>query len=74
MGRKTLSGCCFAEELAAAWQEIPQRTRTVIQRDLESHFSFEDKLLTQSDKIGPMALGIDRAAWEKVRQAWEAMQ
>ena len=67
MSARSICSIGFAEELAAAWPDIPQHTRKAIQNDLEREFRMDPG-------IGHPWSDVDRTAWDKVRQAWEAMQ
>lgn len=75
-GRRTISTCAFARELAAAWPTIPEHTRAVIQRDLEEEFRRDDEARSKGQRQIYLPLGhdCDRESWEKVREAWKKME
>lgn len=72
-GRTTIQVSQFADELAEAWPIIPERTRTVIRRDLEWLFEHDDH---DRARGWDRAMGSDvaRRAWERVRSVWLAEQ
>jgi len=70
IGRRTIAATCFAEELAKAWQDIPDKTRTIIRRDLENEFERDDRARDEGGTYHPLGDDCDRQAWEKVREAW----
>jgi hypothetical protein len=72
LGRKTISNCNFAEELASAWWDIPEITRNGLQRELTEAFARDDQARLRGEVFVQLPLGqnCDREAWEKVRTAW----
>lgn len=72
-GRRTIGACDWADRLASAWPEIPEGTRAVIRRDLETEFKDDDEARARGDQYKPLGDDCDRQAWEKVRQAWQIM-
>ena len=70
LGRMTISTCAHAEELAAAWPNIPESTRIFLRLDIEREFELDDKARARGDDYKPLGMDMDRAAWEKVRAAW----
>lgn len=73
-GRMTISTVGFADELAKAWPDIPEKTRNIIQRDLQKEFEMDDLARENNDSYLPLGMDCDRAAWEKVRKAWLNMK
>ena len=70
IGRSTLSTNAFAETLAEVWACLPKWTQGVIRRDLEEAFRGDD-IARDAGRAGYyLGQDCDRAAWEKVRQAW----
>jgi hypothetical protein len=75
LGRCTISTCAFAEELAKAWPLLGGRQKDLIKKELEREFMRDDaeRKLPKS-KRGfrwlPLGHDCDRAAWQKVRDAY----
>jgi hypothetical protein len=69
-GRMTIATCAYAEELARAWPDIPAKTKAIIRRDLEEEFLRDDKARACNAPYKTLGMDCDRAAWEKVRDAW----
>lgn len=73
-GRMTYAVSAFCEVLISAWEDLPEETRLLIQRDLETEFwhDNEERKKDPKNKRSYKRLGqdIDRAEWEKVRKLW----
>jgi hypothetical protein len=67
VGRMTIAGGCFADDLAHAWDDLPGEIQRVIKRDLEDYFIRDDEDRRKGAKWPALGLNCDRAAWEKVR-------
>lgn len=70
-GRCTIGAASFAGELAAAWPDVPEKTRAIIKRDLEELFDRDDRARDAGSGYKPLGMDCDRTAWEQVRRAWE---
>lgn len=70
IGRMTITTASFAETLAVAWPDIPEHTRTIIQRDLEGAFEDDDRARRTGSAYFALGADCDRLGWERVRQAW----
>jgi hypothetical protein len=73
LGRQTIATCCFARDLAKAWDDLEENTRKVIQRELTEAFERDDEYRhqTKNDDVMcylPLGNDCDRAAWEEVRK------
>lgn len=63
LGRKTIHACSFAEDLAKALPYMDNRVVNMIRRELDEAFA-----------RGDVGMACDRAAWERVRQAYADQQ
>ena len=70
LGRRTIGACCFARELALAWDWLPHGTKRVIKRDLDTEFAWDDKARADGSANYPLGMDMDRQAWELVRKAY----
>lgn len=73
LGRMTASTCFFAEDLAKVWPRLNDSTKTAIIEELEHQFYNDDAARNDpTRKSGSFPLGhtCDRAAWQKVRNAY----
>jgi len=75
VGRMTISTCVFAQDLARAWPDLGVNTKKQIRDELERAFEEDDALQKEfpNKGMGYRRLGwdCDRAAWEKVREAYK---
>jgi hypothetical protein len=83
-GRATAYAAGFAEDLARVWPRLPPEAQLQIEQDLSRLFRKDDEarerrqlqhlmpLANLADAPLPLGMDCDRAAWEKVRQAWQA--
>ena len=69
-GRATIAVSAFVDELIKHWPKLSEKTRHLIERDLERAFLEDDNC--RKDNAGYKRLGhdCDRQAWEKVRRLW----
>lgn len=67
LGRMTASTCYFAENLALAWNCIPENVQNILKRDIEAEFKLDDRAREENWSKKPLGMDCDRAAWEKVR-------
>lgn len=76
LGRQTIATCCFAQELARNWNEIDERNRKLIQRELEEAFRHDDEIRAEPMQScpdwKPLGADCDRQCWELVRKAYLA--
>lgn len=73
LGCRTIDAVGFAQELAKAWPLINAPTQAAIQKELEEEFIRDDAARNNpTRKSGSFPLGhtCDRAAWQKVRNAY----
>lgn len=70
LGRQTIASGQFAEDLASAWPLLHEGIRALIRRELEEGFARDDAARAAGEQCKPLGLDCDRAAWEKVRQAY----
>ena len=78
LGRMTISAVYFAEDLAAAWEHLNDRTKSMIRRELEAAFQRDDDMREIRKRMSnptltslPLGMDFDRAAWELVRKAYK---
>lgn len=67
LGRMTISACCFADSLSRVWDLLSEKTKALIEKELEAAFKQDEK--DRKDKSPHKTLGhdCDREAWEKIR-------
>lgn len=70
IGRRTISTTVWAQELCAAWEQIPESARNIIRRDLEEAFRRDDAARARGEQHKPLGMDCDREAWEEVRAKW----
>jgi len=70
-GRRTyVVGCCV-EWLIKQWPTFADKTKAIIQRDLEEEFRRDDAARERGYSFRPLGDDCDRAGWERVRNLWE---
>lgn len=72
LGRMTIATCMFAEDLAKAWPYLDSRVQSLIKRELEEGFKRDDEARAEKRDWKPLGHDCDRAAWQKVRDAYNA--
>ena len=81
LGRMTIATVCFAEDLAKAWPYLTPNVQGLIKRELEEEFERDDEarlrktestVANQYFRSFPLGHDCDRAAWQKVRDAYNA--
>lgn len=72
LGRQTAATVGFAMELAVAWPLIRKNTQDLIKSELEEAFERDDDARERSLSFRPLGDWCDRAAWEKVREAYSS--
>ena len=70
LGRRTYIVNDCAEWLIANWQTFSDKTREVIQRDLEEEFVRDARDRAESSKYPALGMDMDRQQWERVRALW----
>lgn len=78
LGRMTIATCCFAIDLATGWEHLDHRIQELIKHELEKEFERDDaarKDILENEKsiykhCRPLGHDCDRAAWQKVRDAY----
>lgn len=70
LGRMTYIVSDCADWLIHIWPALDERTRKVIQRDIEHAFELDGKARTESRPYKPLGMDQDRAQWERVRALW----
>lgn len=74
LGRTTIATTTFARDLARAWPHIPTHTASMIRRELDEEFDRDDMMRKnngQDYRHLPLGRDCDRAAWDKVRNAYQ---
>lgn len=78
LGRMTIATCDFAERLAKAWPHLAPNIQSLIRREIDEAFKRDDELRAEANETGkppqwlPLGWDCDRAAWQKVRDAYSA--
>lgn len=70
VGRKTYAVSDFCRLLIAHWDELPERCKLLIRKELDQLFAKDDEMRADpacSSNYYPLGMEIDRAEWEKVR-------
>ena len=72
VGRRTIAATQFADQLSHAWPYLKSNIQQLIQRELDELFRRDDEQRLENTERGYLILGddVDRAAWEKVRRAY----
>ena len=79
LGRMTIATCCFAKDLAKGWKYLNPKVQAIIKNELEKEFERDDaarKDILENEKsiyknFLPLGHDCDRAAWQKVREAYQ---
>ena len=71
LGRMTISVWAFGRWLEANWHKFDEGTRTIIARELEEAFRWDDEERKEEERSTPFGLRLghdcDRATWSRVR-------
>lgn len=70
-GRMTYAVGSFCAALCEAVPTLPERARIVIARDLDEAFARDDSARDRGAEYKPIGHDIDRAEWQKVREAFQ---
>lgn len=70
LGRMTYAVSNYCELLRQNWDRLPDKTRSLIQRDVEEKFESDDKDRAKGARYKALGHDCDRAQWERVRQLW----
>lgn len=66
LGRRTyIVGDCV-EWIMANWKDWPDNVRTIIERDIEEQFTWDE----HSPELKVLGDDCDKKSWEKVRELW----
>lgn len=71
-GRQTYAVGNFCDLLREAWPTLPESTRFLIRRDLETEFAHDDRAREGAEAYKPLGDDCDRQEWEKVRAIWKS--
>lgn len=69
-GRMTYAVSDFCSQLIGQWPALPEKTKVLIQRDLEAEFKRDDEARADGQQWRPLGNDCDRQQWERVRQLW----
>ena len=71
LGRQSyiVGDCC--DWIIANWQDWSERTRNLIQSDIEEEFKRDDESREEGREFHPLGMDMDRAEWERVRRLWK---
>lgn len=67
-GRMTIAVHSFAEYLIKNWENLPERAKVVIKRELDEAIKEDDKDREHKRDYKFLGHDCDRACWEKVRE------
>jgi hypothetical protein len=73
LGRQTIGVWGFGRWLEAAWRDLDESTRAIIERELENAFASDDadrKMPLRSGCYYYLGQDCDRAAWSRVRRLY----
>ncbi|MFA5445181.1 MAG: hypothetical protein WC262_09460 [Bacteroidales bacterium] len=72
LGRQTyiVSDCC--DWLIEQWPRFGERTRELIQKELEAAFRDDNEARKRKREYRPLGHDCDRVQWERVRKLWSA--
>ncbi len=70
LGRQTYIVRHCAEWLHANWKIIPEKSRAIIERDLEEAFADDDKSRAAGDTHHRLGMDFDRGAWAWLRRLY----
>lgn len=71
LGRMTYITSDCAEWLIDQWPLIPERTKAIIQRELEQAFIEDDNDRAEGSDYKTLGHDCDRSSWERVRKLWQ---
>lgn len=70
LGRMTyIVGDC-ADWLISIWPTLDEKTRAIVQRDIESEIKIDDENRAEGREHCRLGMDCDRAEWERVRKLW----
>jgi hypothetical protein len=67
-GRRTYAVSQFCDLLIAEWPSLPERTRKLVQNELDEDFARDDRM--RPSNYAPLGDACDRAERERVRALW----
>jgi hypothetical protein len=75
LGRQTYAVSDFCDLLIQEWNNLPDKCKGIIQRDLEEAFERDDDHRKDQQDLKyesylPLGMDCDRAEWERVRKLW----
>jgi len=70
LGRRTYIVETCADWIVMMWPVFSQKSRAIIERDLEAEFRHDDLQRATGDTFKSLGDDCDRRAWEKVRALW----
>lgn len=70
VGRRTISACFFAKELAENWHILPENIQIIIKRELNRAFEEDDTARKNNETYLPLGMDCDRQAWQLVKNAY----
>ena len=71
IGRMTYIVIDCADWLIAIWPALDDRTKAIIQRDIDEAFVSDDEAREEGRGYKPLGHDCDRAEWERVRSLWK---
>lgn len=72
-GRTSYAVSDFCDLLISMWPTLPERTQSLIRRDLEEVFVRDDEARSSGSEYKPLGHDCDRHAWERVRALWASI-
>ena len=70
LGRRTYIVSECQEWLCEIWGELPEKAKTIIQRDVEQAFKNDDEDRANGKDYRALGYDCDRRCWEQVRKLW----
>ena len=70
LGRSTISVSCFCDQLIDAWDNLPERVKRIVERDVESEFERTSRETGVSGIPAYIGHKCDHEKWEEVRSLW----
>lgn len=75
VGRRTIVVDSFCRSLVDRWESLPERAKTIIERELEELFNEDDYMRGEPNRPEfctlPLGWDCDRESWERVRDLWK---
>lgn len=74
IGRMTYIVSDCADWVVAIWPALGERTKSIIQRDIDEAFAQDDEARSSGESYRPLGHDCDRQQWERVRALWNTKE